>query len=325
MRWPASGRPSLLDINFCWWRTMYICWKSQQSDLGQPGRGFFRCGWSQALSPLILVAVLIFGCATIASSQGTSEAQIVAPTLLTIKSATETRVPIRVITDHQNAFVLIEGLPKAVALSAGRLFDSGVWAVKVSELDQLKIVAMVNSTEEHDLSLSLKTLDGSVLAEFKTALRISPLTEEEVATENVTGGEVQTAAVAPPVEPEPEIIAPPPATPEVSAAKADRAPIAPAPPVISEADMETILLLMRKGSENMQQGKINVARLFYTRAADKGWADAAFSLARTYDEVELEKIGAIGVQPDPVEAARWYKRAVELGSTTAVAYLERFR
>ncbi|HKJ63369.1 MAG TPA: hypothetical protein VKA94_15455 [Hyphomicrobiales bacterium] len=70
---------------------------------------------------------------------------------------------------------------------------------------------------------------------------------------------------------------------------------------------------------------MNVARLFYTRAADKGWADAAFSLARTYDEIELEKIGAIGVQPDPELAAKWYKRAVELGSTTAVAYLERFQ
>jgi hypothetical protein len=267
---------------------------------------------------------MLVGSATCAVSQGSGDSQIIAPTLLTIKSATETGLPIRVITSHENAFILITGLPKAVALSTGRLFDSGVWAVKVSELGELKIVAMVTATEEHALSLSLKTLEGDVLAEFQTALRISPVTGDENA-EETANEEVQTAAVAAPVQPEEDAAQSPEQEAQSQPAKTDRAPIVAEPPVISAEDMESILLLMRKGSENMQQGNINVARLFYTRAADKGWADAAFALARTYDAVELQKIGAIGVDAQAEEAARWYKRAVELGSTTAVAYLERFQ
>ncbi len=302
---------------------MYRSWKSQHVDLKQPGCGRSRRGWLETLSLLCVAAIFVLGGIASALSQSTNEAQIIAPTLLTIKSATETGLPIRVITSHQDAFVLIEGLPKAVALSTGRLFDSGIWAVKVSELGELKIVAMVNSTEEHDLVLSLKTLDGDVLAEFKTALRITPVTGGETA--DVAIGEVRTAAVAPPVQPDEGSAQPPISATPSETAKADRQTVVPAAPVLSEEDMQSILLLMRKGSENIQQGKINVARLFYTRAADKGWADAAFSLARTYDEIELQKIGAIGVQPDPELAAKWYKRAVELGSTTAVAYLERFQ
>lgn len=297
---------------------MYICWKSQQFDLKQPWRGRSRCGWLETLFSLSFAVVFVLGGLTTALSQGSNEAQIIAPTLMTIKSAKETGLPIRVITPHQNAFVLIKGLPKAVALSTGRLFESGTWAVKVSELDKLKIVAMVNSIEEHDLVFSLKTLEGKVLAEYETALRISPVAVGE-ADEVELGREVQTAAVAPPGPP-PEV------TTQSESVKEDRSTVdVPAPPVLSEEDMESILLLMRKGSENMQQGKINIARLFYTRAADRGWADAAFSLARTYDEAELEEIGAIGVRPDPELAAKWYKRAVALGSKTAVAYLERFQ
>lgn len=303
---------------------MYRSWKGQHIELNQPGCGRSRRGWFGTLSLLCVAAIFVLGGIASALSQSTNEAQIIAPTLLTIKSATETGLPIRVITSHQDAFVLIKGLPKAVALSTGRLFDSGIWAVKVSELGELKIVAMVNSTEEHDLVFSLKTLDGKVLAEFKTALRITPVTGEETADVAI-GQEVRTAAVAPPVQPDEGSEQPPISATPSETTKADRQPVVPAAPVLSEEDMQSILLLMRKGSENIQQGKINVARLFYTRAADKGWADAAFSLARTYDEIELEKIGAIGVQPDPELAAKWYKRAVELGSTTAVAYLERFQ
>lgn len=303
---------------------MYRSWKTQHADQNQPGRGLPRRGWSRGLTSISAAVVMLVYSATCAVSQGSDDSQIIAPTLLTIKSATETGLPIRVITSHKDAFVLITGLPKAVALSTGRLFDSGVWAVKVSELDELKIVAMVTSTEEHTLSLSLKTLDGGVLAEFQTALRISPLTGDE-STEETTNEELQTAAVAPPVQPELDEQQSSNQDVQSQPAKADRAPIAAQPPVISEEDMESILLLMRKGSENMQLGNINVARLFYTRAADKGWADAAFALARTYDAIELEKIGAIGVDADAEQAARWYKRAVELGSTTAVAYLERFQ
>lgn len=296
---------------------MYRCWKSQQFDLKQLLRGRSRKSRLKILFSLSFAIVFLLGGLTTAPSQDNSETLIIAPTLMTITSAKETGLPVRVITPHQNAFVLIEGLPKAIALSTGRLFDSGIWAVKVSELDELKIVAMVNTIENHNLLFTLKTLEGNVLAELKTVLRISPVLVSE-AVEAELDREVQTAAVASSEPHETRTRA--------GTVRADRlSAVAPEPPILSEEDMEIILLLMRKGSENMKQGKINIARLFYTRAADKGWADAAFSLARTYDEAELEEIGAIGVQPDPELAAKWYERAVELGSKTALAYLERFQ
>lgn len=278
-------------------------------------------------SALCLVGFVFFFADLNASAQSEGgAAQIVAPAILSIQSATESHLQIRVISPDKNAFVLIEGLPKTVALSTGRLFESGVWAVKVSELQELKIVAMVNTNEQRDLVLSLKTLDGTVLAEMKSSLRISPVSQagnDEAETPPSGSGdtEVQAVAISPTstqVETKAEA-----SLNEEAPNKADRQ--AAVAPVISEDDMESIRLLMRKGNENMQQGKINIARLFYTRAADKGWADAAFSLARTYDEVELRQIGAIGVDSDPELAAQWYKRAVELGSKTAVAYLERLR
>ncbi len=292
--------------------------KKQQRNRDLPALRLARAGRSFACGALLALAG---SCALAggASAQSSGEpSQIIAPTVLSIRSATESGLPIRVITPERNAFILIEGLPKTVALSTGRLFESGVWAVKVSELQELKIVAMVNSEEERDLLLSLKTLEGDVLAEVRARLRISPVNAEPVEEPQQAAPETQiTTTVAAPQAAQPD--------PAAQTPKTDREIVAASPPVISEEDMESILLLMRKGSEHMQQGRIDVARLFYSRAADKGWADAAFSLARTYDAAELEKIGAIGVAPEPDMAAKWYRRAIELGATTAGAYLERLQ
>lgn len=290
-------------------------------------------------SALLISGMIVFLSLSICTARSQTDddtAQIIAPTVLSIESATESNLPIRVISPDNNAFVLIEGLPKAVALSTGRLFESGVWAVKVSDLEQLKIVAMANTDEQRDLVLSLKTLDGSVLAEVKSSLRISSVSQvsdEPTATSN----EPRVAAAAPPLQEqettEPDAVEPESAETEsqpvevevaVAVEEPDREQVS-ATPVISDEEMEGILLMMRKGDENLQEGKINIARLFYSRAADKGWADAAFALARTYDEIELRKVGAIGVEPDATQAQNWYKRAVELGSTNAVAYLERLQ
>jgi TPR repeat protein len=77
-------------------------------------------------------------------------------------------------------------------------------------------------------------------------------------------------------------------------------------------------VFMQKGDENLRQGNINLARLFYKRAADAGWAPGAFALAQTYDAHELARLNVLGgIQPDPKLATQWYEKARDLGSDTA--------
>ncbi|MDR3533131.1 MAG: hypothetical protein P4L90_21545 [Rhodopila sp.] len=66
---------------------------------------------------------------------------------------------------------------------------------------------------------------------------------------------------------------------------------------------------------------ITAARLFYEYAANAGSARAAAALAKTYDPVFLNQIGAVGTKPDPAMAANWYRKAAALGDREAEARL----
>jgi TPR repeat protein len=63
---------------------------------------------------------------------------------------------------------------------------------------------------------------------------------------------------------------------------------------------------------------VAAARLFYRRAADGGSANGAAALAASYDPVVLEqRAGLRGVRPDPEEALRWYRVAIQMGDASA--------
>jgi TPR repeat protein len=53
--------------------------------------------------------------------------------------------------------------------------------------------------------------------------------------------------------------------------------------------------------------------MFYRRAAEAGFADAAFALAATYDPEELVRLKVVGLKSDVAAARRWYERARGLG------------
>jgi TPR repeat protein len=72
---------------------------------------------------------------------------------------------------------------------------------------------------------------------------------------------------------------------------------------------------MARGDANVGEGKIHVARLFYRRAAERGWADAAVAMGSTYDPYELPRMKVIGgVQASPDLARQWYEKARALGA-----------
>jgi TPR repeat protein len=95
------------------------------------------------------------------------------------------------------------------------------------------------------------------------------------------------------------------------------------PPGLTGAELENARNLVQKGDENLEEGKISAARLFYRSAALSGHAPAALALGATYDASQLAKSNVVGgVQADPAEARKWYEKARELGSPEAERYLQ---
>ena len=88
-------------------------------------------------------------------------------------------------------------------------------------------------------------------------------------------------------------------------------------------DIDRAQRLVALGDRHIAQGNIAIAREYYTRAADLGLAIAAMKMAETQDPNELARWNVRGIKPDPAEAKRWYRRAVELKASGAEARLRR--
>jgi TPR repeat protein len=210
-------------------------------------------------------------------------------------------------------------------VSNGHSIAPGAWAIPLAALPSLQIMVPAGASGRAEVSITLVSIDGTVLAQTKTTLIVAQ------------GDKVVTAekAAAPQKPATARASAPPPAPPAATASILRTAPIPPgatspeakAPESLSAAstpeDRERALRLMKKGDDQMQEGNIAGARLFYERAADAGLAQAAMALAATYDASELSHVSRRGIQPDPTQARRWYERAKQLGAAEAAARLQR--
>ena len=67
---------------------------------------------------------------------------------------------------------------------------------------------------------------------------------------------------------------------------------------------------VQRGEAMASLGDYAAARLLYRFAAERGSADAALKLAKTYDTDPLPN--GLSLRPDEAEAARWYRAANEL-------------
>jgi type II secretory pathway predicted ATPase ExeA len=133
-----------------------------------------------------------------------------------------------------------------------------------------------------------------------------------VASPSATAVEATTLAVV-------EAAVSSPAT--LSGADATSPPLArPAPP--SVLSPQIVAALLRRGDALLREGDITAARLAYERAAAAGSGAGATGAGRTYDPVFLAGIDARGLQGDPVRAADWYRRALELGDGAATQALK---
>ena len=89
-----------------------------------------------------------------------------------------------------------------------------------------------------------------------------------------------------------------------------------------ELDPDAIATLLKHGEELIAAGDIGGARVLLRRAAEAHDAQAALTLAATYDPVALQKLGVRGVSADVVMARSWYEKAKEFGSAEGQARLE---
>ncbi|KAB2913156.1 MAG: sel1 repeat family protein [Hyphomicrobiaceae bacterium] len=258
-------------------------------------------------------ALLTLAAACDASANGIriaqrSEPRIeVAPTILA-HAASQASLPIRIGPPGSlpnNSFVRLRGLPSTVSLTEGYAIGPGSWAVPLFSLPALKAVIPAGVSGRSELTISLVAVDGTLLAEARTALVVGS------AAMMAPGEGQQPPSANVPSPPQP-----------VPATRPERyaVPRAPELPPDEKARVEK---LVGQGDRFLSQGNIAIARQFYQRAADAGYAPGAVKLAATFDPGELDRLEVQGVVPDRAEARKWYERARELGAPEAEERLAR--
>jgi hypothetical protein len=75
--------------------------------------------------------------------------------------------------------------------------------------------------------------------------------------------------------------------------------------------------MSKRARELLASGDVAAARLVLKRAAEGGSAEAAMSLANTYDPLVLQGMHVRGCAPDVAMAKHWYERAQEMGARDA--------
>ena len=267
------------------------------------------------LAALALVLAATHPCASaLSQAQAQSSAQptiTMAPTIAA-EPASQATFPIRVGPANalpRNSFVRLRGLPPMAALSEGHSIGPGSWAVALAALPDLKIMLPAGSTGRSEIVVTLVAVDGKVLAEAKSTLAVS-------AGQKVERSQAQR-------EPGPPAVASILRAGVAQGAERSGQPSQPATQAVTPQDRERALRLVKKGDEQLTEGNISAARLFYERAADAGLAQGAMALAATFDGAELARLGVRGIQPDTKQARRWYERAKQLGASDADERLRR--
>lgn len=200
-----------------------------------------------------------------------------------------------------NSFMRVKGLPGGAKPTDGHEIAAGAWAIPIDGLATLGITVPPGMRGKSELSFTLFSIEGRILAEARSALVIAP-----VGLIAPAAGADRAPLVAP---------APQPAT--------RRGNQVPVPGTPSEKPDGQAQRFLDRGNDQLRAGSMVAARALLERAADLGSAEAAMALASTYDALELSRLGALGVQPNPELARRWYARAKDLGAAIAAERLAR--
>jgi hypothetical protein len=271
--------------------------------------GVRRRFWSRA-TELALCTALFAVSGGYAVAQREASRILVAPAILAEPAS---QVPLAILVGPpgalpSNSFVRLRGLPGSVSLSDGHAIAPGSWAVPLFALPSLKAIVPAGVSGRTEIIIHLVSMDGTTLAEARTALIVGPTATM------IAPAEKKAAAEPPPQRP---------ALPQVSAPAAQ--PLQARPAELTPEAKDRAERLILQGDRHLEQGNIGAARLFYQRAAEAGLPAGAIKMAATYDPTELERLNVRvqGVAADRAEARKWYERARTLGASDAEERLTR--
>ena len=190
-------------------------------------------------------------------------------------------------------YFLIRGLPAEAKLSAGRLSDSGTWLVKAEHAHALTL--SVGAVTEGDYPIEVYVLQSgdSPQARRSLVLRVEPTAQIHAAASSDKGWTSALLDLVP-------------------AARAAEAPALPADTGALHARARRLLA----------EGDIAAARLLLIYLAERGEAEAAYELGRTFDRDGLAELGARGIDGDLASARGWYQRAAQGGNAKAARRLK---
>jgi hypothetical protein len=190
-------------------------------------------------------------------------------------------------------YFLIRGRPAEAKLSAGRLSDSGTWLVKAEHAHALTL--SVGAVTEGDYPIEVYVLQSgdSPQARRSLVLRVEPSAQIHAAASSDKGWTSALLDLVP-------------------AARAAEAPALPADTGALHARARRLLA----------EGDIAAARLLLIYLAERGEAEAAYELGRTFDRDGLAELGARGIDGDLASARGWYQRAAQGGNAKAARRLK---
>jgi hypothetical protein len=187
-------------------------------------------------------------------------------------------------------YLLLRGLPPEAELSAGRRSGIGTWFVKDAEIGDLSL--SIGAAASGDYSLEIYVLDSGNAPQSRRSLVL------RVEAEAQTFGPEMSWATA---------LLDVPFRPHTAEEPVDPARSA---------------VLLERAKRLLDEGDIAAARLLLQHLAERGQSDAAYELARTFDQDVLSALGARGMDADPVRAQGWYEQASQKGNAKAAERLK---
>ncbi len=232
-------------------------------------------------------------------------------------------------------FIRIKNLPPKTTLTEGYQVSGTTWAIPLDRRLQVLLRYVGKTPVNKTVNIQLVSLEGEVHAEATMRLIsiISPVTPPTLASRSLKreselrqqAEDVMSATSDLSIGNTPNANGR--AEDDNDSSQSNIVVAVPAQAALTSSlspeDQLTAQRFVAKGNEFLLQGNVNTARLFYRRAADLGFADAAMALAATFDPNELSGLGIVGVQGDTGQALRWYKHAAEQGDPIAVERMKR--
>jgi len=181
-----------------------------------------------------------------ASAQQAARPSISVAATLPVEPATQALFPIRVGPPDaipRGSFVRVRGLPPMAALSEGHSIAPGAWAIPMAALPTLKITLPGVPAGRSEISITLVSIDGSVLVEARSTLVVAaapPASDGPAQGKSAPAASASILRAGAPLQPAPE---------------------RPVGSSLTQEERERAVRLVKRGDEQLADGGIAQPRL----------------------------------------------------------------